>query len=79
MEWIEITERTSEYIRLRYYPNQNSAAGNYSEVRYYFATDKWTFDKISAGTNYAMHAVNFARKHYKAGEEIPHEGLVTWY
>lgn len=79
MEWVKVMERTAEYIRLRYYPNQNAATGECGEVRYYFATDKWTFDKILAGTNYAMHAVNFARRRYKAGEEIPREGLAAWY
>ena len=67
------------FIRLRYYPNQNAAIGEYGEVTYYFSTDKWSFDKIVFGTNYAMHACNFARRRYKSGEEIPQSGLVAWY
>lgn len=81
MEWVEVVERTNGYIKLRYYPEQNSANGEFGEVTYYFATDKWTFDKIHKDypRNYAMHSCNFARCRYKAGEEIPPAGLVAWH
>ncbi len=81
MEWIEVVMRTEDYIKLRYYPKQTAAVGPFGEVTYFFATDKWAFDKIADGygTNYAMHACNFARQHYKNGEEIPQCSLTAWY
>ena len=78
MEWVEVIEKTNEYIKLRYYPEQTSATGSFGEVTYFFAKDSWTFDKIVIGTRYAMHACNFARNRYKNGEEIPQSGLVAW-
>lgn len=81
MEWIEVIARTEDYIKLRYYPKQTAAAGSFGEVTYFFATDKWAFDKIADdyGTNYAMHACNFARQRYKDGKEIPQCGLMAWH
>ncbi len=81
MEWVEVFERTAEYIRLRYYPCQNSAKGTFGEVTYFFATDKWTFDKTAEDyhVSYAMHAVNFARRRHKSGVEIPKNGMVAWH
>ena len=78
MEWVQVIERTADFVRLRYYPNQNGARGEYGEVTYFFATDKWTFDKIALGTRYTMHACNFVRQRYRNGEEIPQEGLAAW-
>ena len=81
MEWVEVVERTASYIKLRYYPEQNAAIGEYGEVTYFFLSGKWVFDKIHDGypRNYAMHACNFARLRYEKGEEIPRTGLVGWY
>ena len=81
MEWIEVIERTAKFIRLRYYPEQNAAVGDYGEVTYFFDEDNWTFDKIHGEypRNYAMHACNFARHRFKNGEEIPQDGLVAWH
>ena len=78
MEWVEVIERTLEYIKLRYYPDKNSAIGSFGEVTYFFTEDKWTFDKIVGGSRYAMHACNFARRRYKNNEKIPQNGLVVW-
>ena len=81
MEWVEVIKRTKEYIKLRYYPTQDSAVGAFGEVTYFFATDKWNFDKLADGysLSYAMHACNFARERCKNGEEIPQSGLMAWY
>ena len=81
MEWVEVTERTADRIRLRYYPEQNAAIGEYGEVTYFFLSDKWAFDKVHEDypRSYAMHACNFARKRYQNGEKIPLSGLVAWY
>ena len=81
MEWIEIIQRTDDYIKMRYYPNQDKAAGLFGEVTYFFVSDKWIFNKIVEDypASYAMHAVNFARYRHKANEEIPQSGLVAWH
>ena len=79
IEWVEVVERTTEYIRLRYYPSLNKPEGEFGEVTYFFATDSWTFDKMAGSSHFAMHACNFARQYFKAGEEIPDNGMVAWY
>ena len=79
MEWVEVIERTSEYVRIRYYPNQSRAVGEFGEVKYFLTTGKWTFDKVVGGTNYAMHAVNFVRLPHENGEEIPSSGISAWH
>ena len=81
MEWVEVVERTTDYIKLRYYPEQNTATGECGEVTYFFVSGKWVFDKIHEEypRSYAMHACNFARHSFEKGEEIPSSGLVAWY
>ncbi|MBR5913319.1 MAG: hypothetical protein IKZ58_02990 [Selenomonadaceae bacterium] len=81
MEWVEIIEQTEEYVKVKYYPEQTKAIGEYGVVKYFFDSDKWIFEKLanSYATSYAMHACNFVRQPYKHGEKIPLCGIAAWH
>ena len=82
MEWLELIELTDEIVRLRYYPEQQSAVGSFGEVTYSCKTDDWRFDKIAEGysTNYALHACQSARYVVKFNNgNFKKEGYIAWY
>ena len=82
MEWLELIELTDEIVRLRYYPEQRSATGEFGEVTYFRKTEDWRFDKIADGysRNYALHACQAAQRVDKLNGGMFHkEGLIGWY
>lgn len=82
MEWLELIELTDEIVRLKYYPEQQSATGSFGEVTYFRKSEEWHFDKIAEGysRNYALHACQAARYVDKFNKGIfKNEGLVGWY
>ncbi len=82
MEWIELIELTDEILRLRYYPEQRSATGEFGEVTYFRKTEDWQFDKIAkdSPTNYALHACQATRRVDKLNDGMfRKEGLIGWY
>lgn len=81
MEWVEIIELTNEIIRIRYYPEQRSAVGEYGEVTYFRKADDWRFDKIvpEYGTSYALQACKAAQRCHKNGKFPKTGGVIGWY
>lgn len=82
MEWLELIEVTDEKVRLKYYPEQTSACGEFGEITYFRKTEDWHFDKIakSYGSNYALHAALAARRADKLNNgEFKTSGLIAWY
>lgn len=81
MEWVEIIELTEEFIRIRYYPEQRAATGDYGEVTYFRKTDDWQFDKLVPpyGTQYALHACIAAQRCHKNGIFPKNGGVIGWY
>ena len=82
MEWIELIELTDEIVRLRYYPEQRSATGEFGEVTYFRKTEDWQFDKIAkdSPTNYALHACTSARYIDKSNNgNFKKAWLVGWH
>ena len=82
MEWIKLIELTEEIVRLRYYPEQHSAVGEYGEVTYLRKTDDWQFDKIAKDypSSYALHACQAAQRCEKFNNgDFEREGLIGWY
>ena len=79
MEWVELIELTDEIARLRYYPEQKEAVGEYGEITYYRQKDDWEFDKLAENfpSNYALHACIFARRCNQNGDFK--NGLTAWY
>ena len=82
MEWIELIELTDEVVRLRYYPEQREAVGEFGEVTYSRKTQDWHFDKIAKGypRNYALHACMSARQIDKFNDgKFKKAWRVGWY
>ena len=81
MEWVELLELTNDFARLRYYPEQNSAVGEYGEVTYFRKTGQWRFDKLAEGyqSNYALHACKAAERIDKNGGTFPKSGIIGSY
>ena len=82
MEWIEIIELTEDLIRVRYYPEQRSATGEFGEVTYLRKHDEWHIDKVAKGypSSYGFHAGRAIQRHEKfSSGEFKREGIIGWY